>query len=353
MTVASRYVNREIAAIFVVTLVMLLLVAVGGRFIGYLQEAALGKFTGVTVLTIIGLRLPEFIQLVAPFAVYVAIVLTLGRLHAEHEMVVLQGAGVGTAKLLRWISVPLVGVVVLVGLLALVLTPLSQRILADYLAEQRAESEFEALNPGTFHVYDHGRRVTYSQAMSDDRRVLYDVFLSHRLNSGVTVNIWAESATQALDQVSGSQFLILNNGRRYEPSPQGTGMRIMEFAQLRQRLETAPRRNDSLEVEALPTQDLGNDPAGAAQWHWRVGLPVFAAIGGLLAVGISRVKPRQGRFARVVPGMVMMLLYYLALLVNQNAIVEQQIPQQLGLWGVHAVFFGAAFWFNQRLAKPV
>ena len=66
MSVASRYINRELLAIFTVTLLMLLLVAVGGRFIGYLQEAALGKFTGATVLTIMGLRLPEFIQQVAP-----------------------------------------------------------------------------------------------------------------------------------------------------------------------------------------------------------------------------------------------------------------------------------------------
>ena len=80
MSVAAKYINRELLAIFVTALLMLLLVAVGGRFIGYLQEAAMGKFTGTTVLTIMALRLPEFVQQVAPFAIYVAIVLTMGRL---------------------------------------------------------------------------------------------------------------------------------------------------------------------------------------------------------------------------------------------------------------------------------
>ena len=65
MSVAARYINREVAAIFVVTLLMLLLVAVGGRFIGYLQEAATGKLTGSAVLTIMYLRLPEFVQIVS------------------------------------------------------------------------------------------------------------------------------------------------------------------------------------------------------------------------------------------------------------------------------------------------
>ncbi len=352
MTVASRYLNREIVAIFAVTLSMLLLVAVGGRFIGYLQEAALGKFTGSTVLMIIGLRLPEFVQLVAPFALYIAIVLTLGRLYAEHEMVVLQSAGVSTGKIVGWISLSLFMVVTLVALLAWLLTPLSQRVLVDFWAEQRAQSEFETVNPGVFHTYDYGRRVTYSQEMSSDRRVLYGVFMSQRLENGHQVNIWAESGTQQIDALSGSNFLILNHGRRYEFSGDALDVRVMEFSELRQRLDTAPRRSDRLEVKAMPMLALGADPSGAAEWHWRVALPLFTLIGGLLAVGISRVQPRQGRFARVVPGMLLMLFYYLALLVNQNAIVEEKIPSQMGFWGVHGVFLFAAGWLVRRLAKP-
>ncbi len=241
MSVAARYVNRELVAIFIVTLIMLLLVAVGGRFISYLQEAALGKFTGATVLTIMGLRMPEFIQQVAPFSVYVAIVLTLGRLHAEQEMVVLQGAGTSTLKLMQWVSITLLSVVGLVALLTWVITPMSQRALGDFVAKQQAQTEFETLNPGTFHVYDHGRRITYSQAMSDDRKVLYDVFLSQHLESGVQVNIWAQQATQYLDPVSGSHFLLLKNGRRYEGKLGSPELRIMGFTELRQRLTCRQR----------------------------------------------------------------------------------------------------------------
>ena len=353
MSVAARYVNRELAAIFVVTLCMLLLVGVGGRFIGYLQEAAMGKFSGTTVLTIIALRMPEFVQLVAPFAIYVAIVLTLGRMHAEQEMVVLQGAGTSTKKLLGWISISLLSVVVLVALLTSVFTPLSQRVLVDFMAEQRAQTEFENVNPGIFHTYDFGRRVTYSQEMSEDRRVLYNVFLSQRLENGRQVNIWAESGRQRLDPVSGSHFLILHNGRRYEGMPGAADFRSMQFAELSQRLALSKRRANRLEVEAMPSLALADDPKSRGEWHWRIALPLFALIGGLMAVGISRVKPRQGRFARVVPGLLLMLVYYLALLLNQNAIVEQQIPHQAGLWLVHGLFLAVAVYFLTRLAKPV
>ena len=69
-------------------------------------------------------------------------------------------------------------------------------------------------------------------------------------------------------------------------------------------------------------------------------------------MGISRVKPREGRFARVVPGMGVMLGYYLMLLANQNALVEEQIPEVMGLWGVHGIFAGVALFLLRRLANP-
>ncbi|MCH1550018.1 MAG: LPS export ABC transporter permease LptF [Pseudomonadales bacterium] len=339
-------------AVFLVTLALLLLVAVGGRFIGYLQEAAMGKFTGTTVLTIIGLRLPEFLQLVAPFALYVALLLTLGRMYAEQEMVVLQTAGLSTVRLLVWVSGSVVIIVGLVAALAWVLTPLSQRVLLDFVTQQRAQSEFETVNPGVFHTYDYGRRVTYSQDISADRRVLYDVFISQRLETGATVNIWAQSATQAVDERSGSRFLILNDGRRYEFSIDSMGVRSMAFKQLSQRLETVDKRRARLDVEAAPMQFLGSDPLSRAEWHWRVALPLFTLIGAVLAVGISRVQPRQGRFARVLPGMLVMLVYYLALVVNQNALREEDVPADVGLWGVHLSFAILAVVLARRLAQP-
>ena len=352
MSVARNYVNRELAGIFLVTLLMLLMVAVGGRFIGYLQEAALGKFTGATVLTIMGLRLPEFIQIVSPFAIYVAIVLTLGRLFAEQEMVVLQGAGASTRVVIGWVALSLTLVVLLVAALAIVLTPLAERELNAFLDRERAQSEFEALNPNRFHVYDRGRRVTYSQGMSDDRRVLYDVFLSQTLEDGRRATIWAKEGRQRVDPATGSQYLVLSDGKRYEGSPGDADFRMMSFRQLSQRLSVRARDPGRVRPEELPMHELGDAPPERAEWHWRIALPLFCVIGGLLAIGISKVKPREGRFAKIVPAMLVMFGYYLTLLVGKNAIDEGQIPAWLGLWVVHGGFLGLAVLLLRRFAQP-
>lgn len=352
MSIAMKYVNREIVAIFVVTLLMLLLVAVGGRFIGYLQEAALGKFTGQTVLTIMYLRMPEFVQLVSPFAMYVAIVLTFGRLFAEQEMVVLQGAGASTGTLMRWCSLAVALITLMVGTLSVYVTPASQQVFVDFMAEQRAQTEFETVNPGLFHIYDRGKRVTYSQAMSSDQRMLYQVFMAERMPDGRNATVWAESARQQTDPLTGDRFLVLMNGRRYEGTPDQPDFRIVEFVELQQRLTVNERRRRS-EVEAVPTLSLSSSAEEQGEWHWRLGAPIFCLVGSLLGLGISRVKPRQGRFARIVPGMLLMLIYYLALLINRNALVEGQLPAGFGLWITHGVFGVIAVILLKRFAEPV
>jgi lipopolysaccharide export LptBFGC system permease protein LptF len=51
--------------------------------------------------------------------------------------------------------------------------------------------------------------------------------------------------------------------------------------------------------------------------------------------------------------MLMMLLYYLALLMNRNALDEGQISPAVGLWFVHAIFLIAALFYVRRLGNPV
>ena len=352
MSVAARYVNRELLAVFLVTLFMLLLVAVGGRFLGYLQEAAMGKFTGETVLMIILLRLPEFVQIVSPFAVYVALLLTFGRLYAEQEMIVLQNAGAGLQKLLFWAGITLLIVTALVASLSLYFTPMSQQKLSSFMAEVRSQTEFETVNPGMFHVYDRGRRVTYSSDMSENRRELYDVFLAQRMEDGRQATVWAEKGTQKIDEETGAHYLVLSDGHRYEGVPGSPQFRAVAFSELQQKLSSADLSGE-VETEALPWLELGDDPEAQGEWHWRIGAPIFCLIGGLLAMGISRVKPREGRFTRVVPGTLILFLYYLSLMINRNLIAEGDVPAWIGLWLVHVVFAGYAVFNLNQLLKPV
>ncbi len=353
LSVAARYVNSELLTVFAVTLLVLLLVAVGGRFVGYLQDAVAGKYAADAVLTIIGLRMPEFLQLVLPFAFFVAILLTLGRLHAENEMVVLQGGGMSTRRLLIWLSGASLTLAAIVGVLALEVTPRANEALGEFFLEQRSRQEFQNITPGMFNSNARATRVIYTESVSDDRARLQRVFLWERLPDGRDATTWADTGRQFVDTFTGSQFLVLDDGVRYEGLPGNAEYRLVDFAELSQRIARQRSGSNRVGISGVVTSELPGTLEGIGEWHWRVAVPVYLLVSVLLAVGIARVKPRAGRFAKVMPGLGLLLAYYLSLLGNHHAIVEAMVPAALGLWPVHAAFALLAWFLLRRLGRPV
>ena len=353
--VAARYINRELLLVFAVTSLVLLVVAVGGRFIGYLQEAAAGKYAAEGLVGILRLRMPGFLQLLLPFAFYIAVLLTFSRLHADREMAVLQCGGSSPERLLKWIAAPLAAVVGITAWLSLQVTPASNAALAAWMTEQRARTAFEAVSPGLFNVFDRDGRVVYAESVSRDRGTLTGVFISDYRPGQPVATVWAKEGRQYQDERTGSRFLVLKDGRRYLGGSGARNYRVARFDTLSQRIAENGRPPRRIDEDAVSTAALWQrgGAAAMAELHWRVGLPVFCLVGTLMAMGIARAKPRQGRFARVVPGVLMLLAYYFLLLVNLSALAAGVVPSPVGLWPAHALFYVAGAILFVRAGRPV
>ena len=353
MVVAFRYITKELVAVFAVVFMVLLLIALGGRFIGYLQEAALGRYSADVLMTLLGLRLPEFVQITAPFAFFLAILMTYGRLHADREFTVLMSGGANPMRMLTWLGAIAIPVGALVGYLSLSVTPLAKRAFNELALEQRVTSEFEAITPGVFHTFEYGRRVTYTEKVDADRRRLSDVFMGERRGE-TDVIVWAEAGSQFLDPVTGSRFLLLDNGTRYEGKPGSGDYRVITFKRLGQRIERRKIVRSRIDAETLPTGELDLVNAEqAAEMQWRIGLPVLTVIGAFCGFGLARVRPRAGRFAKIVPGILIFVAYYLLCIVTQSAIANGFVPAELGLWPVHAAMIIVAVYLIRGSYRPV
>ena len=121
-----------------------------------------------------------------------------------------------------------------------------------------------------------------------------------------------------------------------------------------QKIDTDVAASRRVKPEALNSATLWrrSDAAAAAELHWRIALPTFMLISVLIALGLAPVKPRQGRFGRVLPGMAALVAYYLALLANQNALLAGHLPAVVGLWPAHALFATIAAAALAHSAKP-
>ena len=72
--------------------------------------------------------------------------------------------------------------------------------------------------------------------------------------------------------------------------------------------------------------------------QWRFSIPIMMLIVTLLAVPLSRIDPRSGRFARILPAVLLYFAYLVSLNTLRGALESGSLPVSISLLPVHLVF---------------
>jgi len=140
-------------------------------------------------------------------------------------------------------------------------------------------------------------------------------------------------------------FVTLFNGRRYEGIPGHSDFRVIQFSEHGIPIVTPEQvlSTDS-DPDTKPTRLLLGSSAASdvAQLEFRASSPIMALVLTLVAVPLSRLRPRQGRYARVGFAIVVYLIYANLLSACKVWIEKGQLPPAIGVWWVHilALAFG-------------
>jgi len=343
--IVFRYLSRELLVTMSAVSAVLLVIIMSGRFIKYLAQAAQGLLDPGVLLLIMGFRLPGFLQLILPLGLFLGILLAYGRLYLESEMTVLSATGMSQRRLLVYSLAPAALVAVVVGWLSLGLAPQGIAEVDRILNQQDSLTEFDTLVPGRFQTLRGGSRVTYTRELSADRSELGGVFISETnvsrqtgKESGLSVLV-AESGRQEV-QPDGSRYLILENGYRYDGNPGQADYRAIQYDTYGVLLPKPEVSMELSEREALPTRELlGSDNIRhRTELQWRFSLPLLVFVVTVLAVPLAKVNPRQGRFLKLLPAILLYMTYLALLIAVRGALDKGRIPMALGLWWVHGLF---------------
>ncbi|WP_151670299.1 LPS export ABC transporter permease LptF [Nitrincola schmidtii] len=334
-----RYITREVLASTLAVTAVLMLIITSARLIKYLSDAAAGKLEAGAVLLVLFYRMPGFLELLLPLGLFLGILLAYGRLCLDSEMVVLRATGFSDHRLLRYAYGPSVFIGLLVMLLSLWLTPLGLQKAEQLLAAQDARSELELVTPGRFLSQSSGQ-VTYAEAVAGDQ--LKQVFLSRRGDDGRPNILIAEAAERRLFPEAQQRFLVLLNGYRYDGRPGEKEITRIRYSEYGVQLEEPELAAEIREIDAKPTAMLlaSDNVRDRAALHWRFALPALVLVVALLAVPLSYTNPRQGRFAKLIPSILLYLLYMAFLTTARSNVESGASPLQL--WSVHLLFLGVA-----------
>ena len=95
LTRIDRYVWRELAATTLATAVVLLMVMFSGVLADLFGKISRGRLPPGLLLSQLGLRSVDMLPLVLPLALFLGVLLGLGRMYRDSEMSVLASVGVG------------------------------------------------------------------------------------------------------------------------------------------------------------------------------------------------------------------------------------------------------------------
>ncbi|MDF9905301.1 UNVERIFIED_ORG: lipopolysaccharide export system permease protein [Pseudomonas reinekei] len=359
--IVFRYLSREVLLTLSAVSAVLLVIIMSGRFIKYLAQAASGLLDPGSLFLIMGFRMPGFLQLILPLGLFLGILLSYGRMYLESEMTVLSATGMSQQRLVWMTMFPATLVALVVAWLSLSLAPQGANQFQLLLNKQDALTEFDTLEPGRFQSLRDGTRVTYTERMSDDRVNLGGVFISQKNISsnnkdrGISVLV-AEKGRQEI-RPDGNRYLILDNGYRYDGSPGQADYRAIKYDEYGVLLPKPEVSDEVTDRDAMPTSTLigSEDIRLRAELQWRISLPLLVFIVTLMAVPLSRVNPRQGRFLKLLPAILLYMAYLTILIAARGALDKGKIPAVVGLWWVHGIFLaiglGLLYWEPLHLMR--
>lgn len=341
----DRYLLREAATSWFAVTFVLLLIMLSTRFASLLGDAAAGDLPRDLLFKIVGLSSLQYLVILVPVSLLLGVMLALGRLYKDNEIAAMTGCGVSLFRLYRPFLMLGLLLSLLTALLSFELSPWAGRT-ADYVVKDaRRLIQYLPFEPGRFKTVADGRGVFYTAEMDKDREKLTAVFAQIETDKGVSIVV-ANEGRQRLNVESGDREISLYGGWRYEGQPGAPTYDILRFDEFTTRVTPPQFIYTGGKRKLTPTADLwkSEDLQDRAELHWRIAAPLSVFLLTLLAVPLSHVGPRQGRYGKVVLGMIVYLFYSNLLGIGQSWIGKGKMPEALGLWWVHALVLIAAIW---------
>lgn len=332
--IIRRYLLREIVTTFAAVMGVLLLIYLSNRFVRLLVEADAGLLTPELVFQLLFLKVLHAMVLLLPLALFLSILVALGRLYKDSEMTALAACGIGSNAVVREIMVLVFAFGAGVALLAWFVAPWAEERSYQLLDETARTAEFRAITPGSFRAIKARGLVIYVENVSE--QTMENIFLQAE-QEGRPAVMTATRARQHTDSATGDRLVILEEGYRYEGMPGSAEYKIIHFKEHVIRIKQPDLVPTARKLSAQTSADLWNSAelTAQAEWQWRISMPVSAILLAILAVPLSRTHPRQGRYAKLFGGILVYVIYNNLLGVGRTWMEQGTTGPLLGAWAVH------------------
>lgn len=345
--ILSRYLTKEVVKSQMAILFILLLIFFCQQLVRVLGSAANGNVPADLVFSLLALGMPTMAQLVLPLCLFLAILLTFGRLYTESEITVMRSCGVGSGLLIKVVLILSLFTAAFAAYNAFWLSPWAIQKQTDIVEDAKANPRVSALSEGQFISSRNGDFVLFINEIANNQ--INDVYIFQMKPRGEVKPAVLVAETGELQSLpNGDQLLNLKNSQRFEGTAILPDMKITHFDEYKAYLGYKEINSDDVVAKSQTFFELiGSDkPAAKAELQWRLALVLAVPLMALIAIPLSRVNPRQGRFANILPALLLYLIYFLAQSSFKSAGSAGKLDAELLMNVVNILFFTLAFLLN-------
>ena len=326
--ILSKSLNMEVFKSSSSVLLIFFLLVVGSRIVGYFEQAAEGNLDPAIIMSVVALRFPDFITLLIPLSFFLGVLISISRIYADREIYGFFSVGLAPFDLIKFLAPQALLYFLLTLILSLYVAPytktLSQEILKIDSFEEQLESiksdEIVSLNDGGF---------IYIQNTDNTLLTGVKALKQNQVNSYFVI---ADElfTTESKELIK----LNFNNGSIYNGVFYDSSKLQLNFNEFK--LDIKKEKNLTNDMSLTKLFDFSSD-SDTASFQWNVSVPITILILLFIGVYISEVKPRQGRFSVILPGMLLYVMYLSLLILGREYIVDNP-KTSFGLWYVHLIF---------------
>jgi len=340
-----RYLLKEVAKTQIAVFLVIMTIFISNKFVRVLDDASEGGIPGHLVMTFIGLKIPDLAGMILPLSFFLGVLLAYGRIYAENEMTVLHACGVSEWYVVRVTLILGVVTALITGIFTLYLSPMANEYEYQIKEQIAADSGLSSLIAGRFQTTGNKKAVVFIHDKNRNDNTFEKVFVAQlpdkEKSSRSVIDsslVYAQNG-QVVEDDTGTQRLILSEGTRYQNDIENKQFRQVAFDKYYIQIQDQKVAHKRRKLSAIPSSELFKEktPEASAESQWRIAFPLACIIMTLVAVPLSVVNPRQGKFGKMLPAILLFLSYFLLLTAIRSGIEKGTVPQIIGLWPVHLI----------------
>jgi LPS export ABC transporter permease LptF/LPS export ABC transporter permease LptG len=300
---------------------------------------------------------PDILIFTLPMGVLVGVLIALGRLSADSELIAMSALGMGRRRLLVPVGILAVGATAITFLMTLWLGPLSVRTFRTLEDRLRAGQASFQVAP---RVFDERfpRMVLYVNDIDSAATRWKGVFLAGT-DMGVSRLTLAEEAIVIADRNEGKLELHLRDGSVHEFTPSDPGhYTLSSFGQRDLPVDVKSTEGDHVSEPGIPGRTMSalwrerqTQREASVEIQRRISFPFACISFALLAMPIGARPRRGGRAAGFLITLVLITGYYLMFTIGTGLARQGTISIWAGIWSANVITAGLGLYLLPRLER--